>query len=263
MNLSQLITEYETSINFKNVQALRCYESKKQALLEFIKPTTNIKKITSKTCGEYIKFLTSKGNSTATIQAKYSLLHNYLKYAYNNNYLEFIPFIKLPKNHTKERKIIDKKSTLRMLYCCKQKGFNELRKIILIAYYTGLRISNIIDLQPYNIDKNYLRIWENKTDNPYSIPIKNRLKVLLNKNFKPFSLNYQSLYYQFNIIKKELNLDKNITIHSFRHTFCSRCIEKGIDLRIVQELAGHKSIQTTIKYTHIKDKQKEIAIALL
>ena len=63
---------------------------------------------------------------------------------------------------------------------------------------------------------------------------------------------------------KEINiLDTEATIHKIRHTFCSRLVEKGVPLPVIQKLAGHKKITTTMLYTHVKDTQLEQAVALL
>ena len=63
---------------------------------------------------------------------------------------------------------------------------------------------------------------------------------------------------------KEINiLDADATIHKIRHTFCSRLVEKGVPLPVIQKLAGHKKITTTMLYAHVKDTQLEQAVALL
>ena len=66
----------------------------------------------------------------------------------------------------------------------------------------------------------------------------------------------------FIIIKKiaqKLNLGKNISPHTFRHSFATHMIEGGADLRAVQEMLGHESITTTEIYTHLnKEYLREV-----
>lgn len=263
MQLIDLINEIEKTLTFNTVHQFKVNESKKNELLAFIKPHTDIKKIDSKMCNNYIQHLISKGNKLTTIYAKWYYFKGLLTYAYHNKWIDNIPYIKLAKKKQQERTATDKGTILKLLKWCKAHNQQELRKILHIGFYTGLRIDNILHIQSKHINNNYLRVWSNKSDNPYSVPIKKRLQTILNKDFKSFTITYHQARYLFNKAKCDMELDSTLTLHSLRHTFCSRLIEHGTDIRIVQQLAGHKNIQTTQIYTHIKNKTLEQAINLL
>ena len=144
------------------------------------------------------------------------------------------------------------------------------RAILEVLYGCGLRVSEAVNLKISGIfaGEGFLKII-GKGDKQRLVPlgevaaqaIENYLSVrtdpapgcddllFLNKNGRPLSR--VSI---FNLVKKQAllaGIRKEISPHTFRHSFATHLIENGADLRIVQEMLGHESILTTEIYTHI------------
>ncbi|MCR4293830.1 MAG: tyrosine-type recombinase/integrase [Candidatus Kuenenia sp.] len=64
-------------------------------------------------------------------------------------------------------------------------------------------------------------------------------------------------------VKRAALIAKRITPHTTRHTFATTLLDKGVDLKTVQELLGHSHIRTTEKYLHTTDEKKMDAVARL
>lgn len=64
-------------------------------------------------------------------------------------------------------------------------------------------------------------------------------------------------------VRKSALITKRVTPHTTRHTFATTLLDKGVDLRTVQELLGHSHIRTTEKYLHTSDEKKIDAVSRL
>ncbi|MBM7563088.1 tyrosine-type recombinase/integrase [Paenibacillus sacheonensis] len=58
-------------------------------------------------------------------------------------------------------------------------------------------------------------------------------------------------------------MDMKLSCHKLRHTFATMLLKNGVDIRVVKELMGHASIETTMIYTHVNDSQKKQAMSTI
>ena len=149
------------------------------------------------------------------------------------------------------------------------------KTILVVLYSCGLRVSELCDLKLNDVHlvEGILKI-KGKGDKERMIPISSycatQMKYYLDsirsvwdiKNISYFFVNRLghvcTRQYVHVMIKQkvnELNLNPQISAHSFRHSFATHLLDGDADLRIVQELLGHSNIQTTQIYTHIQDKR--------
>ena len=82
-------------------------------------------------------------------------------------------------------------------------------------------------------------------------------------NTKPAPLTPKAVDCLIRRVRKAALLTKRVTPHTTRHTFATSLLDKGADLRTVQELLGHSHIRTTEKYLHTSDEKKTDAVGRL
>jgi integrase/recombinase XerD len=102
------------------------------------------------------------------------------------------------------------------------------------------------------VTQKFISIYKNTVRLHHSISNENVDTLFLNRRGKPLT---RAMV--FTIIKelaKKINLSKNISPHTFRHSFATHLLENGADLRSIQLMLGHESITTTEVYVHLDKK---------
>jgi len=148
---------------------------------------------------------------------------------------------------------------------------NIKHKVMLaVCYACGLRSSEVLHLQPRDIDthRGVIHIRKGKGMKDRIVPLSQQLLEELRayyKAFRPkkwlFEGQHRGHPYSATSLRKVLksackkaNIDKPVTTHWLRHSFAMYLLESGTDLRYIQVLLGHKSSRTTEVYTHVSTK---------
>ena len=290
IELEKQLESYYEDCEFRkrlNEKTIKAYTIDLNQYLEFITTT----EINQKIINEYIHYLNKKYLKYKTIKRKIASVKAFYSYLEYEEIIDYSPFNKI-KTKIKEPKLLPK--TIQKYYIDKiihlllkdlknsktefQKKIS-LRNITLISvmFSTGIRVSELCNIKLKDIDllEKKLKIFGKGSKErilylgnsnvvqlcqmylTYNNTCKKNEYFFLNKFNK--KLSEQTVRILLKKIESELELSTHITPHMFRHTFATTLLEKGVDIRYIQNILGHSSISTTQIYTYVTySKQKEI-----
>lgn len=141
------------------------------------------------------------------------------------------------------------------------------RLLLTLVYSSGLRVSEVVVLKKEHLDiaRGVICIKQGKGRKDRYTMLSEKAAGLLSEYYSIYNIKtwlfpgqeaskHLTIRSAQSIFVKALHkagIEKNISIHSFRHTFATHLIENGTDIRYIQFLLGHSSIRTTERYTHI------------
>lgn len=250
---------FENKLRYKNYSK-RTIDIYKSYLKNFIN-ICNIKDYNNVTTTQIINFLeTYKFSSTSQQNQYIGCLKLYAKYILNKKDIH-LSKIERPKSEKKLPKVIDKDFILDKL----SKIDNLKHKSILtLTFSVGLRVSEIINLKIEDIDSKrmIIHIKNAKGRKDRIVPLTTTVLKLLRLYFREYNpkeylFNGQNnIQYSIkscqNIFKKYI--DENSHIHILRHSCFTNLLESGVDLRLIQKIAGHNNAKTTEIYTHVSNQ---------
>ncbi|MCM8758454.1 MAG: site-specific integrase [Candidatus Omnitrophica bacterium] len=221
----------------------------------------------------YKKIRIKQGVSYATINRELACLRTILNKAVEWNLLSTNPpKIKLYKENNQRTRYLTKEEENKILEVCP----DVLKPIILIALNTGMRRSEIAKLRWQDIDfrEKMITVYETKNNEKRHIPMNTIVFDTINRiKEKPFSqylfpgengshISPHHISHLFEKTVKKAGI-KDFRFHDLRHTFASRLVMNGVDLKTVQELLGHKSFNMTLRYSHLAPEHKRKAVEIL
>jgi len=229
-------------------------------------------------CGYVKKFLLSYDEDVYHIPIssakKYLQDYNYSSVSQQNSIISSIKFLykevvgrKLnnlnivrPRKKTSIPQIIDKHELKRKILVIHNK---KHKAILSLAYSTGMRVSEIINLKIKYIDSKRMVILvkNGKGDKDRYVPLSNKILSILReyyKEYKPVEYLFNGQFknqYSYsscnNLMKRYIKEDSHF--HQLRHSSFTALLESGVDIRVIQKIAGHNNVKTTEIYTHVSN----------
>lgn len=226
---------------------------------------------------EYVRTL-MEGYKERSMLRKLSALRMFYDYLMRKGVIDFNPFedISLKRNEKRLPSVLTEHEVA-MLLSLRGDDFLSLRDhiLFLFIYSTGARISEALAVNIADIEWAERRIKIRGKGGKTRFLFLNRSVVtelrdyiekrnaylggkaedalFIAKNGE--RLSFSTAHLIFEIARSRLNLDKNLTPHTLRHSFATHMMDRGADIRFIQELLGHESISTTQIYTHVSSSR--------
>lgn len=248
---------------------------------KFLGEAAEIEKIDYLTLRKFLADLKAKNYSKRTIARKLACLRSFFKFLYREGYLKANPMAGLstPKLDKKLPVFLDEGEVAKLLEAPDIKDLAGLRDkaILETLYSSGLRISELVGLSVDNIDfiGGVLKVF-GKGRKERLVPIGDRalkcIRGYLEKRGDVKSLDKKAVFLNKSrtrltdrsvrrILEKYIHitsLREDISPHTLRHSFATHLLNRGADLRSVQELLGHMNLSTTQIYTHVSTERLKI-----
>ena len=283
MQVNYLIEKYLENISTKKNVSNNTFMSYKNDLQQFqkflnLKEIENLEKDKIK---NYVDFL-AKNYSTASHCRKLSSLKNFFIFLEEKKLIKynFFDSTEFPKFKRTIPKILSEeqiKKIINLSYNDSTDKGIRFSLMLEMLYATGIRISELVSLKLADIsDDHSFIIILNKGRKERIVPLISKVQNILkkylnilqdnkaksNKNYL-FPSNSKSGHITrirfFQILQKigsKALIDKELlSPHKVRHSFATHLLNRGVDLRLIQESLGHKDISTTQIYTHIQTKK--------
>ena len=254
------------------------YENDLNVYKEFLKKKsiTNVSKISSEDIKDFLKARSNEESST--IAHNLTVIKNFHTYLLKEDIVktDVSEFIDRPKLRKTLPKTLSVEDVDKLLDIKLESPFDYRNKAMLeLMYGCGLRVSELVNLTLNDIDmtNSLIRIL-GKGSKEREIPIGEYsiyyLKEYLNirddllkgkpcnklfLNNHGSSISRQGFFKMLKQLLKEKGLNTDVSPHTLRHSFATHLINRGADLRSIQEMLGHSDISTTKIYTKVSDEK--------
>lgn len=238
-----------------------------KAMLSFFGTKTSISEVTTEAIDNYIATLQDKGNSNATINRKLAVVSKILKLALHYGHIESLPQIERFKENEGRIRWITKEEEQVILKVMEDWEQHDLRDAFIVSIDVGCRFGELQKIEHTDILPEGVYLADRKASNHSVIPLTERAREVLERRsgYLKGRLFPYSGYWIRNMwdrIKNHLELH-DVVWHTLRHTTCSRLVQGGMPLTHVKEWMGHKSIQTTMRYSHLSTSHLTLGVDLL
>lgn len=261
MNIRKYIDDYSRDIQlvYNSEATKENYKSQVWRFLNHFKDEVEPKSIPNEKIKDWLleaKTINSRKHRLCAINSFYKITVGM------PSKIQKIPY---PKSEKKLPIVLSQDEVQKMFDVCE----NLKHKVILTLLYScGLRVSELINLQWSNIDRSrmIINILNGKGKKDRQVMLPEVVIPLLEKYWHQYKTKTYILGGQFSdkysaksvseVLKqlaKKAKINKRVWTHQMRHNCFTHMVENGTDINLIQKLAGHNSVKTTMMYVQISD----------
>ena len=282
MNIKDYLGKYEEYLKYElnySEYTIKNYSIHVTKFFEYLdKKNLSYNMLTKDNIIDYLKFLDEQNYTNRSISLILSSLRSFYDFLIEEKKLDsnIFKFVSNPKLDKKLPNFLSYEEYRKIYDSIPEDNILNIRNklIIEMLYATGMRVSELVNLKIENInfsDKSIRVLGKGKKER--IVYYGQFAEIILDKYLKIRNSNNEYLILNnkgnkitvrgIEIIIEKLALSaavkNNVTPHTFRHTFATHLLNGGADIKSVQELLGHSSLNTTEVYTHItSDYLKEV-----
>ncbi len=283
MKYHKIITQYREYLNTLNYSDIVCYNSPNQIHHFLLYSNVRVQRISKKHVDEFIQHLqTSISKRTKRKRTNIHInsyiislkrFSTFLLHIHNLNVsTEHLTYL---ENDSKQKTILTTDEIKRLFEVCDNTKVGLRDKAMLSLYYScGLRRNEALHVEINDIDftSNILFVRKGKGNKQRYVPFtqhthhilrnyinigrrrlnkKHKLRKTLLISNRGERIQSQSLFKRLKVLCKKAMIDKNIGLHSLRHSIATHLLEQNMSIYDISQFLGHSSLQSTQIYTHI------------
>lgn len=264
------LLRYVTENVWKDAKSSRVLVGNAQQVVDTLGADSKIESIDRLAVDRLVEVFKSKHNSNATINRKIAALRKMLAVARELDVdvreIKF-PRLREPQGRTRWYTMDEQRRFLDYLEHC---SLTQWAQFFRFQLYSGMRLGEARTFQWADVHQRSVHLIDTKSGHNRTVPLSTSafeaMDVQERSQPGPWAwVKEDRLRWVWSSVKLHMGWEDDLeaNIHAMRHTFCSRLVQKGAPLAVVQELAGHRCINTTLRYAHLAPENLGEAVSLL